>query len=84
MLNSFRILTQNSKSIITQNGQYYLVYAEEPLPPTSAGTEYTVCVTCNGVATEVNPPHPVWTNNYGQEVTLLDAVVLGGLNGLNS
>ena len=83
MSNSFKILTQNSKSIVTQNGLYYLVYAEE-LPPISAGTEYSVCVICNGVATEVKPPHPVWTNNQWIDVILMDAVALGGRNGLNN
>jgi hypothetical protein len=81
----FRILTQNLKSIITQNNLYYLVYGrQEPLPPISAGTEYFICNICDGVATQVAPPHPVWTNNQGLDVILMDAVALGGPNGLNN
>lgn len=82
---AFRILTQSGNSIITQNDLYYLVYGRgRPLPPISAGTEYFVCNICDGVATQVAPPHPVWTNNQGLDVILMDAVVLGGPNGLNN
>jgi hypothetical protein len=80
---AFRILTENFKSIVTENGLYYLVYGR-PLPPISAGTEYFICTICDGVATQVAPPHPVWANNQGIDVILLDAVALGGLNGLNN
>jgi len=50
--------------------------------PTSAGTTYYVCVICNGTATTVNPPHPIYSNLYGQDVTQLNAVQLGGTYGL--
>jgi hypothetical protein len=30
------------------------------------------------------PPHPIWTDGYGTQVTELDMIVLGGPNGLNS
>jgi hypothetical protein len=80
---AFRILTENFKSIVTENGLYYLVYGR-PLPPISAGTEYFICEICDGVATQVAPPHPVWTNNQGLDVILMDAVALGGSNGLNN
>lgn len=80
---SYKILTQNFKSILTQNSLYYLVYGR-PEPPISAGTEYFVCNICDGVATEVAPPHPVWTDGAGRDVILLDMVVLGGENGLNN
>jgi len=50
--------------------------------PTSAGTIYYECVICDGVATTVNPPHPVYSNQYGQDVVQLNAVQLGGENGL--
>jgi hypothetical protein len=80
---AFRILTQNGNSIITQNDLYHLVYGR-PLPPISAGTEYFICNICDGVATQVAPPHPVWTNNQGLDVILMDAVALGGINGLNN
>jgi hypothetical protein len=52
--------------------------------PTSAGTVYYTCVICNGTATTIDPPHPVYTNQYGQDVTQLNAVQLGGENGLYS
>jgi hypothetical protein len=55
----------------------------------SAGTEYTVCQVCcpcssNQSIKTVSVPHPTWTDGQGRAVTLLDAVLLGGQNGLNS
>lgn len=57
--------------------------------PFSAGTEYNGCVICCpcGTGTTVNEvtlPHPEWTGLYGNPITQLDAVQLGGRNGLNS
>jgi hypothetical protein len=48
-----------------------------------ANVEYTECVICSGDTTTVIPPHPVYTDNQGNSVTQLNAVVIGG-NGLNS
>ena len=60
---------------------------EEPEPPRSANAAEDVCVvvcTSGGTTTvSVEPPHPVWTDNYGTEVIQMNAVTLGG-NGLNS
>lgn len=60
----------------------------ESLPPVSAGTEYLVCNICEGpsgyTVNTIVPPHPVWTRPNGQQVTLLDAVALGGMFGLNN
>jgi hypothetical protein len=58
-------------------------------PPRSAGTESTICVICYDVlsgetATSVSPPHPVWTDSRGIAVTQLNAIALGGMNGLNN
>jgi len=54
-------------------------------PPISAGTEYNVCVIdCSGNTVSITPPHPTWTNEQGHAVVLLDAIALGGINGLNS
>jgi uncharacterized delta-60 repeat protein len=50
----------------------------------NSGDEYLMCEVCSGDTFTVNPPHPVWTNNYGTAVTMLDAIVLGGPNGLNN
>jgi len=57
--------------------------------PVSAGTEYFACQICcpcesGGTVTSVSVPHPVWTGLYGNSVTLLDGVQLGGMNGLNN
>ena len=57
--------------------------------PRSAGTESTICVICYDVlsgetATSVSPPHPVWTDSRGIAVTQLNAIALGGMNGLNN
>jgi len=60
---------------------------EEPEPPRSANAAEDVCVvvcTSGGTTTvSVEPPHPVWTDNYGTEVIQMNAVTIGG-NGLNS
>jgi len=58
--------------------------------PLSAGTEYSVCVvcspcgSCSGTVTSVPAPHPTWTDPSGKSIVLLDAVTLGGPNGLNN
>ncbi len=61
----------------------------ECLSPVSAGTEYTVCVICcscegESSITQVKPPHPVWTDGYGQAITQMGSVTLGGMFGLNN
>jgi hypothetical protein len=54
-------------------------------PPISAGTETIVCVIdCSGNTTTIIPPHPTWTDGYGNAIVLLNAIELGGMNGLNS
>ena len=55
-------------------------------PPRSANTETIICETCDGGQTvfEVTPPHPVWTDGKGTNVTQMNAVTLGGMFGLNS
>lgn len=53
--------------------------------PRSANTESLICVTlCDQSVVSVNPPHPIWTDGYGTQVTQLNMVTLGGPNGLNS
>jgi hypothetical protein len=55
----------------------------------SAGTESTICVVCcpcttGETITSVSPPHPSWTNQQGQTIIQLNAITLGGTNGLNN
>jgi hypothetical protein len=57
--------------------------------PRSANTETDLCIeicTPEGGKTvvSVNPPHPVWTDGYGTQVTELNMITLGGQNGLNN
>lgn len=53
--------------------------------PRVAGNEVTVCVElCDQSVVSVTPPHPVWTDGYGTQVTQLDMITLGGPNGLNN
>jgi len=56
--------------------------------PRSANTEENICLEICGpsgnTVTSVPSPHPVWTDNYGTEVTQLNAITLGGQNGLNN
>jgi hypothetical protein len=63
--------------------------SNRPLLPISAGTEYFACQVCcpcesGGTITQVSVPHPTWTDGNGRAVTLLDAVLIGGQNGLNN
>jgi hypothetical protein len=56
-------------------------------PPISAGTEVFMCVVECGVSGDtvsISPPHPTYLNGFGKAVVQLDAVELGGTNGLNS
>jgi hypothetical protein len=59
-------------------------------PPRSANTESFVCVICcdcgatGSTVNQVSPPHPVWTDGYGTQVTQLNMITLGGINGLNN
>ena len=53
--------------------------------PLSAGTEYNVCVLdCSGNTISIIPPHPTYTNGLGKAVVQLNAIALGGINGLNN
>ena len=54
------------------------------MPATSANTENTVCVECSGNTVTVIPPHPTWTDNQGNDVIQMNAITLGGHNGLNN
>ena len=71
---------------ITQSSDGYTTCYNCRVPniPTSAGTAYYECRICDGVATSINPPHPVYSNQYGQDVVQLNAVQLGGPFGLNN
>ena len=62
---------------------------EQCLNGFSAGTESTICVVCCPCTTgetisSVSAPHPTWTNGQGQAVIQLNAITLGGPNGLNN
>jgi len=57
---------------------------EECNQPLSGGSEYIGCYTCSGDTQTVELPHPTWTNLSGKAVVQMDAVQLGGINGLNS
>jgi len=54
------------------------------LPLKEVGPEYIGCYVCSGETNTITLPHPTWTDLSGKSVVLLDAVQLGGINGLNS
>ena len=60
--------------------------AESAGAPLSANTEVTLCslYECNGSDNPVYTPHPTYTNGRGKAVEQLNAVTIGGFNGLNS
>ena len=59
-------------------------------PPRSANTESLICEICcdcgatGSTITQITPPHPVWSDGYGTQVTQLNMITLGGPNGLNN
>ena len=55
-----------------------------PASATSANTEVLICEVCSGSTFTVEPPHPIWTDLYGNSVIQLNAITLGGMNGLNN
>ena len=55
----------------------------------SAGTyDYKICNSCTDGGTttvsQIDVPHPVYTNSNGDSVIQITAVALGGFNGLNN
>jgi hypothetical protein len=52
--------------------------------PKSANTESLICVVCSGVTYTISPPHPTWTDTVGKAVVQMNAITLGGPNGLNN
>lgn len=57
-----------------------LIESEAVNPP-----PYELCVPdCSGNTVTLQVPYPVYTNEYGTAVTQLNAVELGGVNGLNN
>ena len=54
-----------------------------PTGATSANTEVIICDVCSGTTKQITPPHPIWTNAQNKPVIEMNAVTLGGMNGLN-
>lgn len=56
--------------------------------PRSANTEtflcQEICVSGGTTTISITPPHPVWTDGYGTQVTQLNMITLGGPDGLNN
>jgi hypothetical protein len=50
----------------------------------SANTEYLICIDCSGTTATRATPHPTYSDLTGGTVTQLNAVLIGGRNGLNS
>jgi hypothetical protein len=67
------------------NQSFCRFLSQETRSARTSGIEVEICIVlCDQSVLLVNPPHPVWTDNYGIEVTQLSAVTLGGINGLNN
>jgi hypothetical protein len=56
--------------------------------PYTAGSEslicQQICTTGGTTVVSVTPPHPVWTDGYGTNVTQNNMITLGGPDGLNA
>ena len=52
---------------------------------TSANTEYLICIECSGTTSTKTTPHPIYGGLLsGDTVIELNAVLIGGRNGLNA
>jgi len=52
---------------------------------TSANTEYLICIECSGTTSTRSTPHPTYGSlTSGDTVVQLNAVLIGGRNGLNA
>jgi hypothetical protein len=65
------------------------IFNPEPKePPRSANTEINfcqeICTESGTTVVTIIPPHPIWTDGYGTQVTELNMITLGGENGLNN
>ena len=58
--------------------------AESAGAPLSANTEVIICQLCGTDVLPSYTPHPTYTNGRGKAVEQLNAVTIGGFNGLNS
>ena len=56
----------------------------EGLNPISANTEYFMCISCSGETKTISVPHPTYSNGRGRDIIQLNAISLGGENGLNN
>ena len=54
------------------------------LAPLSANTEYKICIDCSGQNVLVDVPHPTYSDGRGKAIVQLNAIALGGENGLNN
>jgi len=50
----------------------------------SANTETYICNYCDETLTQITPPHPIWSDGYGNQVTQMNMVLIGSGNGLNA
>lgn len=54
----------------------------EALVPSSANTEYFMCLVCSGTTTSISVPHAIYSDGSGRDIVQLNTVALGGPNGL--
>jgi hypothetical protein len=64
---------------------FFYTSFQNALQPFSSNTETIICQTLcvDAVFAEVTPPHPTFTDGYGNAILQMDMVVLGGIYGLN-
>ena len=65
---------------------FFFTSFQDALEPFSANSETTICqILCSdAVFAQVTPPHPIFTDGYGNAIIQMDMVELGGINGLNN
>ena len=56
----------------------------DALAPLSANTEYRICEVCSGETISLPVPHPTYSDGRGKAIVQLNAIALGGENGLNN
>jgi len=86
MLWTIKILFIKNKTMGNNNftPSQFFNNVPDALAPLSANTEYRICIVCSGETLSVSVPHPTYSDGRGKAIVQLNAVALGGENGLNN
>ena len=78
-----QLLAMNNNEQVFTPSQFFND-VPDALAPLSANTEYRICIVCSGETLSVSVPHPTYSDGRGKAIVQLNAIALGGENGLNN